>query len=103
MVAYLAVFWTWCDGSCAGSEKLDIWAFLPALVKTEPRCGVSWRREAGRRGPGGGDWKSWRGSMAPGASGTWRGETGKVGRRRDEDLPAVWVPRMSTGISWMPR
>ena len=75
VAATIDVFWTWCDGSCAGSEKLGVWAFLPALVKTEPRYGASWRRGAGRRGPGGGDWKSWRGSKAPGASGTWRGRT----------------------------
>jgi len=55
--ASLDVFWTWCEGSCAGSEKLGVWAFLPAPVKTEPRYG-SWRRGAGRRGAGGGDWKS---------------------------------------------
>ena len=29
--------------------------------------------------------------------------SGEVGCRRDEDLPAVWVPRMSIGVSWMPR
>ena len=78
MAATIDVFWTWCDGSCAGSEKLGVWAFLPAPVKTELRCGASWRKEAGRRGPGGSDWKSWRGRKAPGASaasGTWRGRT----------------------------
>ena len=43
--ASLDVFWTWCDGSCAGSEKLGVWgAAIWFMAQGSGQEGAGWRR-----------------------------------------------------------